>query len=753
MRPVAPADALASLLQICGIAAAQIPAGLEARMALWRDYLASRRILLLLDDAAGSEQIQPLLPGAGENLVLITSRRHLTALEDATTISLDTLPAQDADELLARLAARPGLKASDPAMTKIARLCGRLPLAIAMLGRQLRHHPAWTPADLAADLAAARDRLELMQAENLSVAAAFDLSYQDLTVEVQRLFRCLGLHPGTTVDAYAAAALAGIGPDEARSGLDALYEQHLLTEPARGRYRFHDLIRERARALAGADQESGRREELERLLAYYQHTAAIAEGLLARRTRTRPSLAHPAVPPAAAPSMAERPQALAWVRTERANILACLDHAARTGQLTRAVALTAGIAALLRHDGPWTDAITRHTAAAEAAAQLGDRLSEASALYEVGTMRRLTGDYHGAAKALGAALSISEDLGDHPGQANALCELGTMRRQTGDYEGAAKALESAIGIYNDTGDRLGEADAFQQLGTVRHAIGDSRGAIEAYETALGISQDAGDSLGQADALRQLAAIDENIQRGAKALEVTLGIYSDLGHRPGQATNLCYLGMLKRMIGDYQGAAKALEKALALCRDLCDRGGEVQSLNELGMLHQARGDLERASELHQKALDLSREIASPWDEAHALAGLGRCALEAGRIAEAQADFQQAHAIFQRIGDRAGGQTDVLNDMAKLHRVRGDLDQAGALHRQALDLAQEIDNPREEAHALAGLGRCALEAGRIAEAQAHLRQALTIFQQMDAAEASILAAELDAISWPEPNDRAR
>ena len=91
-QPVDPADALASLLLTAGVPAAQIPPGLEARMALWRDRLAERQLLLVLDDAASSEQVRPLLPGAGGSLVLVTSRRHLSALEDATAVSLDTLP-------------------------------------------------------------------------------------------------------------------------------------------------------------------------------------------------------------------------------------------------------------------------------------------------------------------------------------------------------------------------------------------------------------------------------------------------------------------------------------------------------------------------------------------------------------------------------------------------------------------------------------------------------------------------------------
>ncbi len=211
-QPVDPADALASLLLTIGVPAGQIPADLQARTGLWRDRLAGGQLLLVLDDAADSEQIRPLLPGAGGSLVLVTSRRRLTALEDATTISLDALPPAEAAGLLVRLAVRPGLSSADPGVGGIIRLCGCLPLAIGMAARQLYHHPAWTLAGLAAELAAATGRLELLATENLSVAAAFDLSYADLTENQQRLFRRLALHPGTDIDPHAAAALDGTGP-------------------------------------------------------------------------------------------------------------------------------------------------------------------------------------------------------------------------------------------------------------------------------------------------------------------------------------------------------------------------------------------------------------------------------------------------------------------------------------------------------------------------------------------------------------
>ena len=381
-QPVDPSDALASLLLTIGVPAGQVPPGLQARIALWRDQLASRRLLLVLDDAVSSEQVLPLLPGAGGSLILVTSRRHLTALEGATAISLDILAPDEAAALLVRLAARPGLSPDDAAVSELVRLCGYLPLAIGMLARQLHHHPAWSLAGRAAELAAERDRLELMATENVSVAAAFDLSYADLAPGQQRLFRRLALHPGTQFDGFAAAALDGTGLAAARRGLEILYDQYLLTEIAQGRYRMHDLIRQHARTLADRlDPEHEREQAVSRVLDYYQHTAALAESLLARRTVPAFAAAETSTP---GPVLDGREQALGWARAERASLLACLDHAVTTGQHARVIALTTGLAGLLRHDGPWAEALTRHATALRAAQHLGDRLGQANVLTDLG---------------------------------------------------------------------------------------------------------------------------------------------------------------------------------------------------------------------------------------------------------------------------------------------------------------------------------------------------------------------------------
>ncbi len=317
--PVDPAQVLASMLLTSGVDAGRIPADLEALERLWRDRLAGRRLLLVLDDAASSEQVCPLLPGSPGCLVLITSRRHLTALADAHSISLDILSAPEAAELVVRLVGRSGVHAGEPAIAEISRLCGYLPLAMGMLARQLHHHPAWTLGGLADELSVTGDRLELMQAENLSVSAAIDLSYAGLTADQQQLFRRLGAHPGTDFDARAVAAMDGSELAVARRHLRALYDRYLIAESAPDRYRMHDLIGERARKLAAADEAGDSEAAVGRLLDYYQRTAADSGEL-------------------------------AWLRAERANLLACVDYAASTGQEARLVELTAALAELLSRD-------------------------------------------------------------------------------------------------------------------------------------------------------------------------------------------------------------------------------------------------------------------------------------------------------------------------------------------------------------------------------------------------------------------
>jgi tetratricopeptide (TPR) repeat protein/transcriptional regulator with XRE-family HTH domain len=651
LRPVDPGSALSILLRTAGLPPEQIPLGLEERAALWRDRLSNRRVLLVLDDAASSTQVQPLLPSSPGSLVLITSRRRLSALEDAQNISLDTLPPDDAASLLIRLAGRPALEADDPAVRELAQMCDYLPLAVGIVGRQLRHRPAWTAANLAAAQASARDRLELLTAGDLTLTAALGMSYEQLTEPQRQLFRRIGLHPGADFDVHAAAALDGSDIVIAGRVLDALYDQYFLSEPAPGRYRLHDLVREYARNLVAHDPAGESNPAITRLLGYYQHAAAAAERHLTRRGRPGSSSASTAVAMRAFPGFENREQALSWARTERANLLACVDLAAQEGLHEFVVSLVAATTSLQRQDGPWDTAIAQHVSAVQAARHLGDRLGEANALNDLGIVRRLVGDYPGASQDLQSALVAYRELGDRLGEANVLSDLGIVRRLVGDYPGASQDLQSALVAYREFGDRLGEANVLSDLGSVAYLVGDYAGASQDLQSALVAYRELDDLLGNARALTYLGFVQQktgDYAGAAASLVAALGIYRDFSYRLGEATALASLGGVQQKTGDYAGAAASLVAALGIYRDLGDRGGEAEVLNQTGMLHRSRSDIPQAEACHRQALDLAREITSPWDEANALAGLAGCAVMTGRIGDARNALRNALDIHQKLG---------------------------------------------------------------------------------------------------------
>ena len=648
-RPIDPAEALATLLLSAGVAPQQIPPGLEARSATWRGHLAGKKVLLVLDDAAGSDQVRPLMPGAAGCLVLVTSRRRLTALEEATPISLGTLAPGEAADLFVRLARRPVLKAADAAVAEVTALCGYLPLAIRLVAAGLRHHLAWTVTELVVELTAVRNRLLTLKAEDVSVAAAFDLSYQDLTASQQRLFRRLGLHPGTEIDAYAAAALDGASLSVARRHLGELYDQNLIGEPARDRYRLHDLLREYARVRTADDGPADNQAAIGRLLDYYLHTAVAA----GRHVPWRPSTVGPSPsgPVPTVPEFCTEEKAIAWLGAERANLHACASYAAAHGHFVHAVWIPVAMSSFLHTQGHWNEAVTLDQAALAAAHTASDLYGQAWILNQLGMVQWLTGDYPAATANLTKALQLFRDLDDEHGQACALHDLGVVQRRTGDYPGATANLTQALDLFRALSDRRGQAWALHDLGVVQQLTGDYPAATTNLTRALDLFRDLSDRRGQAWALDGLGVVQRrtgDYPAATTSLTQALELFRDLGHRRGQAWALHDLGMVQRRTGDYPAATANVTQALQLFLDLVDRHGEAGASIDLGELLFLSSAYREARGYFTNALVIARDIDTPVEEAKALEGIGRCHVQEGNPSQGATDLRQALDIYRRSG---------------------------------------------------------------------------------------------------------
>ncbi|MGN6794982.1 MAG: tetratricopeptide repeat protein [Streptosporangiaceae bacterium] len=688
-RPVAASDALASLLLAAGIEPRRIPVDQDARERCWRDYLAGRRVLLVLDDATGHDQIRPLLPGSGGSATLVTSRRRLTALEDAAVIDLDTLAEQDAAELLVRLCGRSGLKADDRGVAEITRLCGYLPLAVGMLARQLHHHPAWTPASIAAELAAERDRLGLLRAENISVDAAFSLSYRDLTTGQRRLFRRLGLQPGPDIDTHAAAAVGGLSLATTRRYLEAIYDQHLLTEPSRGRYRMHDLVKEHARALAAVDVDA-RDAALDRLLDYYLQTALAASHMIGTRILNYIGELPDGIPPACAPALTTVCEARYWMQAEEANLRAAAELAATTGRVQPATLIPAAMAQFLYVEGRWHDGIALHQTAVVAAHNAGDLAGQARAMKTLFHIQVMTADFVNARANIKLALTLDRQLGDRTGEVLCLAVLSVVNEKTGAYRDAMAYCQEALTISRQMNDEDCMARSLNQIGQVQSATGNYHAAAALQRRALDLYRASMDPIGQAETLVNLALADimtGAYSRARRALEEAWAITSDLGDRCGQGGVLNLTGVVERFTGNYDAAIASHQAALLRFETLNLPRDEAIALNELGLTLQHTGDFAAASTAHQRALVVFRNVGSALNQAHGLNSLGELSL---RLA-ATGDARQHHG-------------------------------------EALALARDIGAQQEEARALEGIGRSHLHDGNATDGMSFLREALDIYQRL-------------------------
>ncbi|WP_344446755.1 ATP-binding protein, partial [Kitasatospora nipponensis] len=682
---VDPADALAALLLTVGAAPQQIPADLDARAGLWRSRLAGRRMLLLLDDARSSEQVRPLLPGTPGSLVLVTSRRRLPALGDAVPITLNVLPPDEAAALFTATAARSDLLRDHPSVVELVRLCGYLPLAIHLTAARLRHRRAWSVADLVPDLVAAAGRLAALRAEDVSVAAAFDLSYRDLTPPQRLLFRRLGLYPGDTFDACVAAALGGTDLVTARRLLEELEDHHLVDEPVRGRYRMHDLIREHARTLGAEDGPQVREASIGRLLDHYLASALVADRHLAGR---RP----PAGPAPAAATAADLPTeeaANAWLRTELGNLHAAVEYAAGHGHPVHAVRLPAALHELLRNQGHWNLARALHRTALETALRIADRHGRAEALTHLGTFQRLTGEHEVGGEHLRQALALFEQLAEPTGQAAVLVQLGAMERTFGDNGASRGYFERALELSDAALDPYGQAEALSQLGILGRITGE-------YRQATG--------------------------HATRALE----LFRAVGNRTGQSAVLSELSLIQQLTGDLSAAEDSLQQALALCRAREDRPGEAYALAGLGSLHQLTGWYAAAQAAHRQALTLYQGLGNRIGHANALMALGAVQLVTGQYTAAEADLRRARTMYHEL-DEARGRMNTLAYLGVLQQATGRHAEAEGSLRDALELYREQGDRLGESRVLAHLGDVLLSLGQPVAAEGQLRQALALCRE--------------------------
>ena len=739
-QPVEPGPALDALLRALGVAAEHIPPGIEERAGLYRSVLAqiADPVLVVADNASSEAQVRPLLPGTGPHKVLVTSRHTLAGL-GARLVDVTVLDVPASIALLDRAlrAARPDddrISGDREAAGRLAGICGGLPLALQITAALLNADPAHSAAGLAEELAAESQRLERLRyddgsgTDSSSVAAAFDLSYRRLDETAARVFRLLPVHPGPDFSTAAAAVLAELPLSQVREVLAGLARAHLAeAAPGAERWRMHDLVRLYARRLSPPLRSRRRRlrwrrddqeQAWERLLGYYLRMADAADDHL----RALPGTVVPA-------EFTGRDDALAWLDTERANLVTAVSAAADTGHDQAALHLPLLLALYFDWRRWFDDWLLTTAISLNTARRLGDRRREGLAQSSLGVALRQMRRFEEAITAHQDAAAIYRHTGDRHSEGGALTNLGNALRDVGRFEEAITACQDAAAIYRDTGDRHGEGGALTNLGNALQGVGRSEEAITALQDAAAIYRDTGDRKGEGDALNSLGLALRQLGRSDEAITAcqdAAAIYRETGDRHGEGLALTNVGLALQEVGRFEEAISACQDAAAAFRQTGDRHGEGGALTNLGLALQEVGRFEEAITAHQDATAIYRDTGDRHSEGGALNSLGTALQEVGRSDEAITAHQDATAIYRDTGDRhsEGG---ALNNLGNaLQEVRRS-DEAITALQDATAIYRDTGDRHSEGIALNNLGNALAEVRRFEEAITACQDAAAIYQE--------------------------
>ncbi|MEU7674789.1 BTAD domain-containing putative transcriptional regulator [Micromonospora taraxaci] len=646
---VEPAGALVTLLRQLGVPAHQVPVEIDDRKELWRRELGHRRSVLVLDNAASSEQILPLLPTEPSTVVLVTSRRRLTHPDVGLSQTLPVLTSQESVDLLALSVGRDRVEAEPEAAAEVVRRCGHLPLAIRLAGARLAHRRGWRLADLAEQMAEATVVLRHLADEESTVTGVFATSYEPLPESTKRVFRFLGLYPGSRFGPPAVAALTGLTVAEARAALDDLVDRNLVEDLDSTRYRLHDLMRQYSIELCTSTDSAGdRRTGLAHLFDFVVEMALRVARTLEpdddmglRVTRL----------PYARPELVEQmgEPTIDWLETERTDLVTVVLSALDAGFHEHSWRLARALWRFCYIRGYFEDIIVTHRHALAAAEASGDVDAMALMNNYLASAYVRTGDNREALDHLNRAVTIARESRDVLSTARYSANLAAVYWWSGNLTEAVAVGFECLRDYKGYGN-VRVPMVLPNLGIALTSLGRYEEALRIHRLHLAWARTHSYEFHTLNALSHIGAVRVrmgDLPQAIRILLASLALRERTGHRYAEAEARNDLGIAYRGLGRLVEAQQEHETARKLSIGSGERHVEAAALNELGRTLLAQGRGVEAAEMHEEALRLATRIAHPYEQGRALAGLAEHSAGVDP-AEARRYWERALVIFRRMG---------------------------------------------------------------------------------------------------------
>lgn len=574
-QPIDPSAAAEMLL--VGLGVEEMPANADARFALLRTTLAGRRLLLVLDNAASARQVLPLLPGAADVRVVITSRNQFRALvsqHDATAIGLRQLDFEAARSLLAAVLGGQRVDAEPEPAREIVERCAGLPLALRVFAERVSRFSDTSLREFADELSAARlDALN--DFEDIDVRTVFSWSYRALDDESARMFRLLSVHPGPDFDVSVAAALADVSVAQARRLLERLVADHLVQSRSPGRYDLHDLLRAYSAELCGDDEAAALR-----MTEWYVHTLENATSHDDGKKRVWTGPVESGAEPQQFSSWTD---ALTWRRQEWENLKAVLHAAIARAWWHLAVPIPLYLGSyVFIQSSRWHDGVEMF----EAVLDLGTPRQEAYLRLKLASLYADVDRLEDSVRCFEAAASLMRAEGDRYGEAVALMNRIGKYRRLGRVDEELVCAREALAIAVDLGDHYLQAAGHINAAEALHIAGRSTEALPHAELAVEAATGLSDEYLNTRVRGILAATLARVGRYAEAvpgLQIAVEAVRKIGDTCNEAELLEDLGVAFAGLDQREEAAVAWRRAIELWRELRDERATALAarLAELG----------------------------------------------------------------------------------------------------------------------------------------------------------------------------
>ena len=516
----------------------QLPQDQGALSALYHSTLSGKKALLLLDNASGADQVEPLIPPSG-CLLLVTSRARFT-LPGMHTEDVDTMSPEEARDLLLAIAPRIGDQAD-----VIAELCGCLPQALRLAGSALAVRNDLTPEAYIGRLQGSTSRSQELEEAYASIATSYDL----MNEESQTRFRLLAVFP-ETFDVAGAAAVWELDIAQAQDTLSDLRTYNLLEwSEATRRYHLHDLVSDFADSRS---DDSERAEGALRHSAHYAEVLKQADDLFVEGGDS--TLMGLAIFDAESENIRAGQR---WAADNHGSASAARELCNRYGSV--------GSSIFMIRVHP-TERIRWLEAGLQAARELNDRSAEAIHLGGLGIANDQLRQYRKVIEYYNQRLDIAQEQDDRRGEATALGNLGLSFHSLGEYRKAIEHLQRSLVISRESGNRRDEGRSLGGLGITHDRLGEHRRAIEFGEQHLAIARELGDRLGEGQSLGNLGSAYHALGENDKAIvyyDQRLEIAREIGDRLGEAHGLFNMSTSLYALGDHEAAIERMAQAITI----------------------------------------------------------------------------------------------------------------------------------------------------------------------------------------------